>query len=64
MAKNEILPFGIADGANVLPAEEYQKLTARNNGFSAGGGTFTGTQYCLASVSNDCARGGAIYCRD
>ncbi|HGJ5865063.1 MAG TPA: tail fiber protein [Arsenophonus nasoniae] len=36
MAKNEILPFGIADGANVLPAEEYQKLTARNNGFSAG----------------------------
>lgn len=36
MAKNEILPFGIADGANVLPPEEYQKLTARNNGFSAG----------------------------
>lgn len=36
MAKNEILPFGIADGANVLPADEYQKLTARNNGFSAG----------------------------
>lgn len=36
MAKNEILPFAIADGANVLPAEEYQKLTARNNGFSAG----------------------------
>lgn len=36
MAKNEILPFGIADGANVLPTEEYQKLTARNNGFSAG----------------------------
>ncbi|WP_063657811.1 phage tail protein [Candidatus Arsenophonus triatominarum] len=36
MAKNEILPFGIADGANVLLAEEYQKLTARNNGFSAG----------------------------
>ncbi|WP_334468719.1 phage tail protein [Arsenophonus sp. PmNCSU2021_1] len=36
MAKNEILPFGIADGANVLPAGEYQKFTARNNGFSAG----------------------------
>ncbi|WP_339053629.1 phage tail protein [Arsenophonus endosymbiont of Crataerina pallida] len=36
MAKNEILPFGIADGANVLPADEYQKLPARNNGFSAG----------------------------
>ncbi|WGO83128.1 phage tail protein [Arsenophonus apicola] len=36
MAKNEILPFAIADGANVLPADEYQKLTARNNGFSAG----------------------------
>lgn len=36
MAKNEILPFAIADGANVLPADEYQKLPARNNGFSAG----------------------------
>ncbi|MFS1583636.1 MAG: phage tail protein [Candidatus Arsenophonus phytopathogenicus] len=36
MAKNEILPFGIADGANVLPAEEYEKLTARTNGFNAG----------------------------
>ncbi|HGJ5882836.1 phage tail protein [Arsenophonus sp.] len=36
MAKNEILPFGIADGANVLPVDEYQKLPARNNGFSAG----------------------------
>ncbi|WP_339053449.1 phage tail protein [Arsenophonus endosymbiont of Crataerina pallida] len=36
MEKNEILPFGIADGANVLPADEYQKLPARNNGFSAG----------------------------
>uniref|UniRef100_A0A3B0M0V6 Uncharacterized protein n=1 Tax=Arsenophonus endosymbiont of Trialeurodes vaporariorum TaxID=235567 RepID=A0A3B0M0V6_9GAMM len=36
MAKNEILPFGIADGANVLPPDEYQKLPARNNGFSAG----------------------------
>ncbi|HGJ5877455.1 MAG TPA: tail fiber protein [Arsenophonus sp.] len=36
MAKNEILPFGIADGANVLPEDEYQQLTTRNNGFSAG----------------------------
>ncbi|WGM00497.1 tail fiber protein [Arsenophonus nasoniae] len=36
MPKNEILPFAIADGANVLPADEYQKLPARNNGFSAG----------------------------
>ncbi|SPP31633.1 hypothetical protein ARAF_0775 [Arsenophonus endosymbiont of Aleurodicus floccissimus] len=36
MAKNEILPFGIADWANVLPPEEYQKLTARSNGFSVG----------------------------
>ncbi|QHM71265.1 tail fiber protein [Mixta intestinalis] len=36
MAKNEFLPFATADGANVLSGDEYQKLTARNNGFSAG----------------------------
>ncbi|CDG20706.1 putative tail fiber protein [Xenorhabdus poinarii G6] len=36
MAKNEFLPFGIADGANVLTNEEYGKLAARTNGFSSG----------------------------
>ncbi|MDC9622771.1 phage tail protein [Xenorhabdus sp. XENO-7] len=36
MAKNEFLPFGIADGANVVPNEEYGKLAARTNGFSSG----------------------------
>ncbi|WP_274720249.1 phage tail protein [Xenorhabdus bovienii] len=36
MAKNEFLPFGIADGANVLTNEEYDKLAARTNGFSSG----------------------------
>ncbi|PHM55138.1 phage tail protein [Xenorhabdus sp. KK7.4] len=36
MAKNEFLPFGIADGANVLTNEEYGKLIARTNGFSSG----------------------------
>ncbi|MEQ1966260.1 phage tail protein, partial [Xenorhabdus nematophila] len=36
MAKNEFLPFGIADGANVLSNDEYGKLAARTNGFSSG----------------------------
>ncbi|WP_230580776.1 tail fiber protein, partial [Xenorhabdus bovienii] len=36
MAKNEFLPFGIADGANVLLNEEYSNLAARTNGFSSG----------------------------
>lgn len=36
MAKNDSLPFATADGANVLSADEYQKLTSRSNGFSAG----------------------------
>ncbi|WP_228857859.1 phage tail protein, partial [Xenorhabdus sp. PB61.4] len=36
MAKNEFLPFGIADGANVLTNDEYGKLIARTNGFSSG----------------------------
>lgn len=36
MAKNDFLPFATADGANVLSADEYQKLTSRSNGFSAG----------------------------
>ncbi|CDL85425.1 tail fiber protein [Xenorhabdus szentirmaii] len=36
MAKNEFLPFGLADGANVLSNEEYGKLAARTNGFSSG----------------------------
>ncbi|MDE9463683.1 phage tail protein, partial [Xenorhabdus bovienii] len=36
MAKNEFLPFGIADGANVLTNEEYDKLATRTNGFSSG----------------------------
>lgn len=36
MAKNDFLPFATSDGANVLTADEYQKLTSRSNGFSAG----------------------------
>ncbi|WP_440866504.1 hypothetical protein [Symbiopectobacterium purcellii] len=36
IAKNDFLPFATADGANVLSADEYQKLTSRSNGFSAG----------------------------
>ncbi|REF28501.1 tail collar domain [Xenorhabdus cabanillasii] len=36
MAKNEFLPFGIADGANVLTNDEYSKLAARTDGFSSG----------------------------
>ena len=36
MAKNDFLPFATADGANVLSADEYQKLTSRSNGFNAG----------------------------
>ncbi|CCW31085.1 Putative protein StfE (modular protein) [Xenorhabdus nematophila F1] len=36
MAKNEFLPFGIADGANVLSNDEYGNLSARTNGFSSG----------------------------
>ncbi|OKP02630.1 tail fiber protein [Xenorhabdus eapokensis] len=36
MAKNDFLPFGLADGANVLSNEEYNKLAARTNGFSSG----------------------------
>ncbi|CDG97724.1 putative phage tail fiber protein [Xenorhabdus bovienii str. puntauvense] len=36
MAKNEFLPFGIADGANVLSNEEYSNLATRTNGFSSG----------------------------
>ncbi|WP_323859596.1 phage tail protein [Xenorhabdus szentirmaii] len=36
MAKNEFLPFGLADGANVLSNDEYGKLAARTNGFSSG----------------------------
>ena len=36
MAKNEFLPFGTAEGANVLAAPEYENLTARHNGFTSG----------------------------
>lgn len=36
MAKNEFLPFGIAEGANVLSNQEYERLTARFNGFVSG----------------------------
>lgn len=36
MAKNEFLPFGIAEGANVLSNQEYERLAARFNGFISG----------------------------
>ncbi|WP_340619350.1 phage tail protein [Xenorhabdus siamensis] len=36
MVKNEFLPFGIADGANVLSNAEYARLAARTNGFGSG----------------------------
>nr|WP_278979176.1 phage tail protein [Providencia alcalifaciens] len=36
MAKNEFLPFGIAEGANVLSNQEYERLAARFNGFVSG----------------------------
>ncbi|MTB66478.1 hypothetical protein GKR48_06530 [Providencia sp. wls1943] len=36
MAKNEFLPFGIAEGANVLSNLEYERLAARFNGFVSG----------------------------
>ncbi|EMB3082277.1 tail fiber protein [Providencia rettgeri] len=36
MAKNEFLPFGIAEGANVLSNQEYERLAARFNGFASG----------------------------
>ncbi|WP_232370130.1 tail fiber protein [Xenorhabdus lircayensis] len=36
MVTNEFLPFGIADGANVLSNDEYSTLAARTNGFSSG----------------------------
>ncbi|OBU09864.1 hypothetical protein [Morganella psychrotolerans] len=36
MAKNEFLPFGTAEGANVLAAPEYENLAARHNGFTSG----------------------------
>lgn len=36
MKKNEFLPFGIAEGANVLSPEEYQYLPSRQNGFVSG----------------------------
>lgn len=36
MAKNEFLPFGTAEGANVLSNQEYERLAARFNGFTSG----------------------------
>lgn len=36
MAKNEFLPFGTAEGANVLSNQEYEVLAARHNGFNSG----------------------------
>ena len=36
MAINQILPFGIVSGANVLAPADYQALAARLGGFSAG----------------------------
>lgn len=36
MAKNEFLPFGTAEGANVLSNQEYERLAARFNGFVSG----------------------------
>lgn len=36
MSKNEFLPFGTAEGANVLSAEEYQYLQSRLQGFMSG----------------------------
>ncbi|MGO2306110.1 MAG: hypothetical protein ACTH5W_15585 [Providencia sp.] len=36
MAKNEFLPFGTAEGANVLSNQEYERLAARFNGFISG----------------------------
>ncbi|HCD1132092.1 TPA: tail fiber protein [Morganella morganii] len=36
MAKNEFLPFGTAEGANVLSNQEYEALAARHNGFTSG----------------------------
>ncbi|MFN3071253.1 hypothetical protein [Serratia sp. J2] len=36
MAKNEILPFGAAAGANVLTPKDYETLSSRLMGFSAG----------------------------
>lgn len=36
MAKNEFLPFGTAEGANVLSNQEYEALAARHNGFNSG----------------------------
>lgn len=36
MAKNEFLPFGTATSANVLSADEYRELPARNSGFQSG----------------------------
>ncbi|OHT25009.1 hypothetical protein A3Q29_16570 [Providencia stuartii] len=36
MSKNEFLPFGTAEGANVLSPEEYQYLQSRLHGFMSG----------------------------
>ncbi|RUT64886.1 hypothetical protein CKG00_17305, partial (plasmid) [Morganella morganii] len=36
MAKNEFLPFGTAEGANVLSNQEYEALAARHYGFNSG----------------------------
>lgn len=36
MAKNEFLPFGTPEGANVLSNQEYEALAARHNGFTSG----------------------------
>ncbi|MDH0356854.1 hypothetical protein N7387_19470, partial [Morganella sp. GD04133] len=36
MAKNDFLPFGISEGANVLSNQEYESLVARHNGFTSG----------------------------
>ncbi|RXN73036.1 SGNH/GDSL hydrolase family protein [Providencia rettgeri] len=36
MSKNEFLPFGTAEGANVLSPEEYQYLQSRLHGFMGG----------------------------
>ncbi|OMQ22257.1 gp53-like domain-containing protein [Serratia oryzae] len=36
MAKNEFLPFGVNNGANVLSSDEWLALSARSSGFNTG----------------------------
>ncbi|UIN06466.1 hypothetical protein LGL88_11995 [Yersinia ruckeri] len=33
---NEILPFGLGAGANVIPYADYEALSARTSGFVSG----------------------------